>query len=87
MKIFLKSISQYLALAAFAISLTILYLGMRSVMGVGGFCAEGGPYQIAVHCPRGVAGMVPLSIFGMLISGAIYIFTRRENTPNIAILF
>jgi len=53
MQNFFKSILQHIALACFAISLTILFLGMRSVLGVGGFCAEGGPCETAVHCPSG----------------------------------
>lgn len=40
---------------------------MRSVQKIGGFCASGGPYQIAHHCPKGIAGVLPLSIFGGLL--------------------
>jgi hypothetical protein len=49
--------------AGLAASLTVLWLGMRAVMDVGGYCAEGGPYVIDVHCPDGVALLIPLSIF------------------------
>ncbi len=54
-----------------AAALTILWLGMRSVMDVGGYCAEGGPYVIDVHCPDGVALLIPLSIFLGLGSAAL----------------
>lgn len=49
-----------------ATGITLMYLSMRAVMGVGGSCAEGGPYQIAVHCPDGSAGGMILGIFIML---------------------
>src|SRR3954469_2137578 len=52
-------------------SLTILWLGMRAVLDVGGYCAEGGPYVIAQHCPEGTALLLPLSIFAGLGSAAL----------------
>src|SRR3954453_2046071 len=52
-------------------SLTILWLGMRAVLDVGGYCAEGGPYVIAQHCPAGTALLIPLSIFAGLGSAAL----------------
>ena len=33
-------------------------------MDLGGFCASGGPYVIAVECPDAVLATTPLSIFG-----------------------
>ena len=50
----------------FAGGLTFLYLGMRAVMDVGGFCASGGPYQIRQECPDGT-GFIVLGIFAGLI--------------------
>ena len=41
-------------------SITLLFLGMRAVMDVGGACADGGPYQTAQPCPTGV----PLAMIG-----------------------
>jgi hypothetical protein len=55
-----------LGVAGLAASLTILFLCMRAVMDVGGFCAEGGPYEIQTHCPEGTAVLMPLSIFAGL---------------------
>lgn len=49
-----------------AAALTIVWLSMRAVLNVGGYCAEGGPYVIAQHCPDGVAFLLPLSIFAGL---------------------
>lgn len=42
----------------FALGITLLFNGSMQVMGVGGFCAEGGPYEIATHCPGGSGGQV-----------------------------
>jgi hypothetical protein len=46
--------------------LTVLWLSMRAVMDIGGRCASGGPYVIAVPCPDAVAWLLPLSIFAGL---------------------
>lgn len=61
--------------ALLAACLTLVFLGMRSVMDVGGFCAEGGPYQIQTHCPEGVAVLLPLAIFGGI--GAAALMARK----------
>jgi hypothetical protein len=60
-----------LGAAGLAASITLLFLGMRAVLGVGGFCAEGGPYVIDVHCPPGVVEVMPLSMFGLFIFGGL----------------
>jgi hypothetical protein len=49
-----------------AASLTIIWLSMRAVLDIGGYCAEGGPYEIAHHCPDGVGLVLTLSIFAGL---------------------
>lgn len=41
-----------LSLAGVACGLTLMFLAMRSVMLVGGFCAEGGPFVIQRSAPR-----------------------------------
>jgi hypothetical protein len=46
-----------------AVTLTWAYLSMRAVMGVGGACADGGPYVSAQPCPDGsilIAPAIPL---------------------------
>ena len=60
-----------LGIAGLAAGLTLIFLSMRAVMDVGGFCAEGGPYEIQTHCPEGTALLMPLSIFGGLGSAAL----------------
>jgi hypothetical protein len=54
-----------------AASITLVFLGMRAVMDVGGFCAEGGPYEIQTHCPEGTALLLPLAIFGGVASALL----------------
>ena len=54
-----------------AFTLTILWLSMRTVMGIGGSCASGGPYVPAVQCPDAVVLLTPLSIFGIFIFGGL----------------
>ena len=54
-----------------AMCLTLLFLGMRSVMDVGGMCAEGGAYQIRQTCPDGSAAATTLGIFGLFLFGGI----------------
>src|SRR4051794_37684850 len=57
--------------AGLTAALTLLWLSMRAVLDVGGYCAEGGPYEIAQHCPDGVALLLPLAIFGGLGCAAL----------------
>jgi hypothetical protein len=62
----------YLAgITGLAFSLTILWLSMRAVMGIGGACASGGPYVPAVECPDVVVALTPLSVFGLFIFGGL----------------
>lgn len=58
-------------IAGLSASLTVLWLGMRAVLGVGGYCAEGGPYVIAQHCPEGTAWLIPLAVFAGLGSAGL----------------
>ena len=60
-----------LGVAGLAACLTLIFLSMRAVMDVGGFCAEGGPYEIQTHCPEGTVLLLPLSIFAGLGSAAL----------------
>ncbi|SFS07126.1 hypothetical protein SAMN04487846_2194 [Microbacterium sp. cf046] len=66
----------------FTTSFTLLYLSAAVVMGLGGFCARGGPYVIETECPDSVVLFTPLSIFAMLIAVAIGVFLARGfGTP------
>lgn len=66
----------------FALSFTLLFQVSLTVLALGGSCANGGPYEIAVQCPEGVAAFAPLSVFGGLIAVAIgAMFARGFGTP------
>ncbi|HLY15409.1 MAG TPA: SHOCT domain-containing protein [Candidatus Limnocylindrales bacterium] len=52
-------------MAGVAGSITVVFLGMRSVLDVGGQCASGGPYVIGVPCPDGT-WTLPLAVFAGL---------------------
>jgi hypothetical protein len=69
----------------FALCFSLLYMGSAVVMGLGGYCASGGPYVIETECPEAVIAFVPLSIFGGLAAAAIgAIFAQGFGTPLIS---
>ncbi len=43
-------------------------------MDLGGFCASGGPYEIAVECPDAVIATTPLSILGGFLAAGLIIW-------------
>ena len=66
----------------FALCFSLLLAVSFVVMSIGGSCASGGPYEIAVECPEGVAAFAPLSIVGGLIAVAISVFLAQGfGTP------
>ena len=66
----------------FALSFTLLFQVTFAVMALGGSCASGGPYEIAVECPDAVAAFAPLSIFaGLFAVGVNGALARGFGTP------
>jgi len=57
----------------FSAGLTALLLASFDVLAIGGSCASGGPYEIAVECPNS-AGLAPLGIFAGLAGVAVALF-------------
>src|SRR6478609_6363401 len=57
-----------------AFALTGVWLGMRSVMDIGGSCASGGPYQIATPCPAGVDVLLTLGIPLGIVSAGLMVW-------------
>ena len=58
------------------------WLAMRAVMGVGGSCASGGPYEIATPCPDGswlIAVAIPMLIITAMIGSALAISVSAPN--------
>jgi hypothetical protein len=83
-RVVLKATLLTVGTVGFTFCLTLLFLSMRSVMDVGGFCASGGPYEIRTACPQSVAWVIPVSIFGALLSlgvGAVGVFSQGGPRP------
>ena len=59
------------AVAGLAMCITLVYEAMRSVMDVGGACADGGPYVSAQPCPDGSPAAMLLGIFGLFGFGGL----------------
>jgi hypothetical protein len=59
--------------AGVAAGITLLFLGMRAVMDIGGMCAEGGPYVIQATCPEGTTAATLLGfvigLAGVFLAG------------------
>jgi hypothetical protein len=72
--------------AAFTLAFTVLFLSMRAVVDVGGFCAEGGPYEIATHCPGNVGLLLPASIYIGLAAVGLNVFVARGLGASLALL-
>ncbi len=74
-----------LSAAAVACGVTLLYLGMRSVMEIGGACAEGGPFVPVRPCPDGAPGAIVGGLWMGLIFAAVYVWQAfRNGIPNFA---
>jgi hypothetical protein len=53
-----------------------VWLGMRAVMDIGGYCASGGSaYEIAVQCPAGVDVIMVLAFPLGFLSGGVMVWT------------
>jgi hypothetical protein len=76
----------FLSTGILAGCLTMLYLGMRGVMELGGMVASGGPYAIEHPAPDWV-WVVPVSIFAGLASAfASFVFHRSTGGPGLHFL-
>ena len=77
----------FVSLVGVAASLTVLWLGMRSVMDIGGSCASGGPFVPRVDCPSGVPILIVGSIWFGLGFAAVYFWqTFRHGAPSLGAL-
>jgi len=71
------------SLAGAVAGLTLLFLGMRGVMEIGGSCADGGPYVSAHPCPDGTAPAVFGGVWGGVIFLGIYAWlTLTRGIPG-----
>lgn len=82
-----RSLGIFVGLALTCACLTILFLSMRSVMSIGGYCASGGPYEVAVECPDGVPGLMIGSIWIGLGALVLYgVSSYSTGGPRLAVL-
>ncbi|MBX9472224.1 hypothetical protein [Microcella sp.] len=68
-----------------ALALTLLYQAVSELAALGGFCARGGPYVIAVECTDAIVVFAPGSILGGLVAvfvGAV--LAQGFGTPVLA---
>ncbi|HUR17268.1 MAG TPA: SHOCT domain-containing protein [Candidatus Limnocylindrales bacterium] len=71
----LADVALYLVgVAGLAMCLTLIWLSMRAVMNVGGFCAEGGPYVIETRCPAGTPLAITFGVFGLFVFGGLAVW-------------
>jgi hypothetical protein len=63
--------------ALFAFFFLGLYQSAAVVIGLGGFCASGGPYVIETECPESVVVFAPIGIFGMFAAAGVALFLAR----------
>ena len=84
-----RSVAGYLAgVTLGAMCITLVFLGMRSVMEIGGACAEGGPYVPVQPCPDGA----PLALIGGMFgafgaAGLMIWFGSRLGRDYVALVF
>jgi hypothetical protein len=67
----------FVSWAAYVFFFLGLFQAMGVVMGLGGYCASGGPYVIETECPDGVVLFAPGGVFGGLAAVAIGSFFSR----------
>lgn len=78
------TVAVFVTLAGVSCGLTLLYLGMRAVMDVGGACASGGPYVPRVECPDGVPLLMMAGIWGGIIFVGLYLWaTSKHKAPTL----
>jgi hypothetical protein len=78
----------FVTLAGAACALTLLFLGVRGVMEVGGACADGiAPYVIERRCPPGTVVSIFGGVFGGLACVGLYAWhTSTARIPSLTAL-
>lgn len=60
-------------LAGVTAALTLLFLGMRNVMDLGGACAVGGPFEVRQRCDDGVPQLMLAGLWGGMVLAFLYV--------------
>lgn len=72
-----RILGSFLSWGIFTYAFLGLYQSAGMVIGLGGFCASGGPYVIETECPDAVILFAPGGIFGMFLAVAIGLFVAQ----------
>jgi hypothetical protein len=78
-----RVVTLFVCVLLLAVALIWAWLAMRAVMGVGGSCASGGPYEIATPCPDGswlMAVAIPLLLITAMTGSAV---AAGLSAPNL----
>lgn len=86
MPLILRYLGMIASWVAFPLAFTVLFLGMRAVIAVGGYCAEGGPYVIATPCPGNVGLLMPASVFIGLAAVGVNLYLARGLGASLSLL-
>jgi hypothetical protein len=80
-----RALGSFASWLLFSFCFSLLSMGSAVVMGLGGYCASGGPYVIETECPEAVAVTMPLSIFGGMAAVAVGLYlTRGFGVPLVS---
>lgn len=81
-----RVVTIWLSLAAAAAGITMLFMGMRAVMDIGGVCASGAsPFPISRPCPTGAPLLVIGGIWLGIIGAVAYVFlSLGAGIPSLA---
>jgi hypothetical protein len=79
-----RLVGSVLSWAVFAYFFLGLYQVAAIVMGLGGSCASGGPYQIEAECPGSVLWFAPGGMFGLFLALGLALFARGFGVSLIA---
>lgn len=71
-----------LALFATASLVGLIIMAALAVINIGGYCAEGGPYVIARHCPDGSALVLSVGIPLLFLLGFLYAMAKPSSWPS-----
>jgi len=70
----------------FALAFTSFCLGLLGVLQVGGTCADGGPYVIAVHCPENTDIYTLGGVYGGLAAVFVALLVARGFGTRLVVL-
>lgn len=70
----------------FAFAFTVFCLSLFGVLQVGGTCADGGPYVIAVHCPENTGFFTQVGVYGGLLAVLVSLMIARAFGTRLVVL-